>query len=35
MPVQDRCPERMDECDVPPEFDETDTDHGVACHLYD
>jgi len=31
---RDRCPERMDICDVKPRFIEDDEDHFVACHLY-
>lgn len=31
---KDRCPERMDICDVQPEFTDVDESHSVACHLY-
>lgn len=31
---RDRCPERMDACEVTPKYKETEEDHRVACHLY-
>lgn len=31
---KDRCPERMDVCDIQPEFVNTGKDRHVACHLY-
>ena len=31
---RDRCPERMDICDVTPEYRSIEGSHKVACHLY-
>jgi peptide/nickel transport system ATP-binding protein len=31
---RDRCPERMDICDVTPEFREVANGHETACHLH-
>jgi len=31
---RDRCPERMDICDVQPQMTQEGKDHLVACHLY-
>ena len=31
---RDRCPERMEVCEVTPEYVEIGDDHHVACHLY-
>jgi len=31
---RDRCPERMDICDVTPKFVDVNGDCQVACHLY-
>lgn len=31
---RDRCPERMEICEVTPEFPEVNPNHRVACHLH-
>jgi peptide/nickel transport system ATP-binding protein len=31
---KDRCPERMEVCDIEPRLVETDREHFAACHLY-